>query len=364
VSDGEPNRSFWANQRVWLSGHTGFKGAWLAEWLLHMGAEVHGFALAPQHERCPHLALGHDSRLASERHADLRDRAAVEASITDARPTIVLHLAAQALVRAAYRAPVETFATNVLGTVHVLDALRRAPELDAAVFVTTDKVYENREWAWGYRESDRLGGHDPYAASKAACEIAIASYRDSFFDRPTRLPSARAGNVIGGGDWAAERLLPDCMRAFAEGRPAAIRRPHAIRPWQHVVEPLRGYLMLAERAAQDALPAAAYNFGPDLADCRPVAQVVQLAAQHWGGGAGWNDCSDPAEPMHETHVLRLDASLAREIGWKPRIDLSRAVGLTVEWYRAQHEGADRPALIERTRAQIDQVSAGTSHDRR
>lgn len=341
-----PDAAFWRGKRVLLTGHTGFKGAWLALWLQRLGAQVTGLALAPATQPSLFELAGITQGL--DHHvADLRDAAAVARVVQAARPEIVLHLAAQALVRESYREPVSTWASNVMGTVHVLDALRRHPGTRVAVCVTTDKVYRNHEWHHPYRESDELGGHDPYSASKAACELAIASYRDAFLsEQGLALASARAGNVIGGGDWAADRLLPDAVRAWQHGDTVQIRRPEATRPWQHVIEPLAGYLCLAQALWQDATLAGAWNFGPLAHERATVRQVVDLARAAWGGGAV--DYASQTQGPHEAGSLALDTSKAQaRLALKPRWDLEQSVLRTLRWYRAQHEGADARELCLR-----------------
>ena len=335
---------FWVGKRVLVTGHTGFKGAWACEMLLARGAQVWGLALPPKG-----VSLFNQLSLAGRidhRVCDLRDAAAVAMRVAEAQPEFVLHLGAQSLVQESYRQPVETWATHVLGSVHLLAALSGLGRPLAVVMVTTDKVYENREWVHGYRETDRLGGHDPYSASKAALELAVDSWRKSF--PGLRLATARAGNVIGGGDWAENRILPDLARAFAAGRPLALRNPASTRPFQHVLEPLAGYLLLAERlAGGDPRWQGAFNFGPEAGDIRSVLQLVQEAARVWPGG--WVDASDPTA-LHEAGQLALTIDKARaELGWSPRWGFSRGLAETVRWYRALHEGADPLAL---TRAQI------------
>lgn len=339
-----PTPDFWRGKRVLLTGHTGFKGSWLALWLTRLGAEVTGLALQPATE--PNLfTLARVGELLPASHwCDLRNVQAVRAQVHAARPQIVLHLAAQALVRAGYAAPIDTYATNVMGTAHVLDALRGQPDVRVAVVVTTDKVYRNREWCYPYREDDPLGGHDPYSASKAAAEIVTASYRDAFLaTQGVAVATARAGNVIGGGDWAAERLLPDAVRAWAAGQNLHIRHPEATRPWQHVIEPLAAYLRLAERLWDDPARAGAYNFGPLPHEAATVKNVIKMASCAYAASATSyeNNSSQP----HEAGWLALEASHARQtLGVVPHWGLSTAVARTMAWYRAQHGGADARTL--------------------
>ncbi|MEO6994953.1 MAG: CDP-glucose 4,6-dehydratase [Lacunisphaera sp.] len=344
-----------ANKVVWLSGHTGFKGAWLAEWLLGLGANVHGFALPPPTTPSLFDQLGLSQRMHSE-IGDVRDLAAVDRSIQHAQPDYVFHLAAQPLVRESYLSPVETYATNVQGTVHVLDALRRLDHRCAAVFVTTDKCYENREWFYGYREEDELGGHDPYSSSKAAAEIAIQSYRRSFFKNKTiRVASARAGNVIGGGDWAADRIVPDCIRSLQQNRTISLRNPSSTRPWQHVLEPLSGYLQLAtvlagygDPALSKYEPCSAFNFGPGPEANRPVVDLVEELLKHWPGR--WEDVRNP-NAVHEAGLLQLCVDKARhELRWSPVWRFEEAIAQTAIWYREINHSVDRAG--ELTRSQI------------
>ena len=346
----EVNRDFWRNRRVLVTGHTGFKGAWLCEWLLLLGARVSGYALAPPTNPALFEQLGLASRL-THRLGDVRDAGATRECVALARPEIVFHLAAQPLVRRSYAEPLETYATNVMGTAHVLEACRNAPDLRAIVVVTTDKCYENHEWHWGYRENEPLGGYDPYSSSKACAEIVTAAYRRSFFNGKTPVPlaSARAGNVIGGGDWAEDRLIPDVVRAHRAGRAVQIRHPDAIRPWQHVLEPLHGYLLLAERLAgkDGAGFAEAWNFGPHSADEKPVRWVLDGLRAQWPELPAWEHVR--GEHLHEAGYLKLDCAKARaRLGWRPALDLTQALNLTAAWYRS----ADAINPGELTRRQI------------
>ena len=349
-----PSPTFWAGKRVLVTGHTGFKGAWLGLWLNQLGARVCGVALQPDTE--PNLFSLLDLEEAIEHAiADVRDADAVHRILDRTRPDIVMHLAAQALVRRSYTQPIATFATNIMGTANVLEAVRQSPSVKAVVIVTTDKCYENRETEAPYRESDALGGRDPYSGSKACAEIVTAAYRDSFLaSRGVAVGSVRAGNVIGGGDWAEDRLLPDCIRAFQDGRKVAIRNPHAVRPWQHVLDPLAGYLLLAEHLHDaDLKCASAFNFGPDRDDARPVSWLVAESARLWGEGAAWE--ADLREQPHEAQLLTLNAYKARELlDWRPRLRLTQGLAWTVEWYRAVAHGA---AAREETVSQIERYSS-------
>jgi CDP-glucose 4,6-dehydratase len=332
---------FWRGKRVFLTGHTGFKGGWLAIWLESLGASVFGYALAPV--TTPSLfEIAGVGESADSTLADIRDGQKLSVAMQRAAPDIVFHLAAQPLVRASYRDPVETYATNVMGTVHLLEAVRQIDSVRAVVVVTTDKCYDNREWEWGYRENDPLGGYDPYSSSKAAAELVTAAYRNSFFLPPevASVASARAGNVIGGGDWAEDRLIPDIVRAVSGGAPVRIRNPNAIRPWQHVVEPLAGYLQLAQRLYSDGAGfAQAWNFGPEDRDARTVGWIARHVTELWGDGASW--VVDEGEHPHEANFLKLDISKARQrLGWAPRLDLETALEWTTDWYRSFAQGAD------------------------
>lgn len=348
------NRSFWLGKRVFVTGHTGFKGSWLSLWLADMGAEVHGYALAPPSEPSLFDVADVAACLASHTVADLRDAQALQAAMARARPEVVFHLAAQSLVRPSYTTPVETYAVNVMGTVNLLEAVRNTPGVAAVVNVTTDKCYENREWVWPYREDEALGGFDPYSSSKACSELVTAAYRRSFLEAAgVQLASARAGNVIGGGDWAADRLVPDFLRSIDAGRELVIRSPHAVRPWQHVLEPISGYLTLAERLVTDGRPfAEAWNFGPEDADARPVAWIVDYLCKRVAG-ASWR--LDASPQPHEAHTLRLDSSKARaRLDWKARWDLSTALNMTLDWHQGWRQGETMAAV---THAQIHAYEA-------
>ncbi len=348
------NPGFWSGRRVLLTGHTGFKGSWLSLWLQQLGAHVTGFAMeAPTQPSLYDVARVGEGMQSVQ--GDVRDLPALLRAMQQARPEIVIHMAAQSLVRLSYTAPVDTYATNVMGTVHLLEAVRQTPGVKAVVNVTTDKCYENKEWAWGYRENEPMGGFDPYSNSKGCSELVSAAYRSSFFNAAhyaqhgVALATARAGNVIGGGDWAKDRLIPDILAAFAAGRDVPIRNPHAIRPWQHVLEPLRGYLSLAERLYSEG-PAYAegWNFGPHSDDAKPVEWIVRELAQRWGPGATWQ--VDAGDHPHEASYLKLDISkAAHALQWHPALRLRQALGLIVEWTREQQRGADMRAV---TQAQI------------
>jgi CDP-glucose 4,6-dehydratase len=346
-----PDPAFWNGRRVLVTGHTGFKGSWLSLWLLRMGAQVTGVALEPDVSPNLHAALdlarAEQPGAIRDHRLDIRDAQALAELVASADPEVVLHLAAQPLVRHSYRDPLGTWATNVLGSLHVLEALRPLDHPCAVVMVTTDKVYANREWCYGYRETDRLGGHDPYSASKAATELAVASWQASFCGVASHqtpqlaIATARAGNVIGGGDWAADRIVPDAMRACAVGASLPLRNPSATRPWQHVLEPLAGYLQLAEALWLDPSAfAQAWNFGPHPEANRTVQHLVEGLHQHWPGQ--WHDLSETDAP-HEAGLLHLVIDKARHtLGWQPRWDFATTVERTANWYRRVAEGA--PAL--------------------
>ena len=346
---------FWRGRRVLVTGHTGFKGSWLSTWLVQLGSKVSGVALEPYTEPAMFNVLGLDKHIDSH-IADIRDAAAVAKVVQDCQPEIIIHMAAQALVRESYSTPVETFDTNVMGTAHVLEAARHAKNLNAVVVVTSDKCYENREWVWGYRESDAMGGHDPYSASKGCAELVTASYRKSF-GGDVAIASARAGNVIGGGDWADDRLIPDIVRAIAASDVVQIRSPGAIRPWQHVLEPLSGYLLLAERLCTGGAEYAdAWNFGPAIGDTQPVEALVERLSRNFDA-LEWK--VDEGEHPHEAHFLKLDISKAvSELGYRPRLSLDIALDWTAEWYQAHLDGQDMLAVTQR---QIDEFSHRKSY---
>lgn len=334
----------WTGRRVLITGHTGFKGSWLSHWLLRRGAEVFGLSLAPDTTPALFEQLGLADRM-DHRIGDIRTAGIVADRVAEVQPDAIFHLAAQPLVLRSYVDPVETWNTNVMGTLHVLEAARSLRRPCALLVITTDKVYENREWPYHYREPDRLGGHDPYSASKAATELVVASHARAFLsDAPVRLASARAGNVIGGGDWADNRILPDLARALAAGTALALRNPSAIRPWQHVLDPLAGYITMAEHMLAGTPVPDAVNFGPEPTDLAPVRRLVEIALQHWPGT--WENISDPYAP-HEAGRLSLSIELARAtLGWAPRWGLKDAVAHSIEWYRGVHEGTDPVALTD------------------
>lgn len=356
------NPEFWRGRRVFLTGHTGFKGSWMTLWLRQLGAHVTGFALAPpttpslfelaKVEEGIHSVIG-----------DVRDAAALLQALQIAQPDIVIHMAAQPLVRYSYHHPVETYATNVMGLVHLYEAIRQTPCVRAVVNVTSDKCYDNKEWAWGYRETEPMGGHDPYSNSKGCAELITSAYRASFFSTPSQasnvaLGSARAGNVIGGGDWAQDRLIPDIIRALSNKQPVQIRSPHAIRPWQHVMEPLSGYLLLAERLCEDgARFAQGWNFGPNESDARSVQWIVENLVEKWGLGARWVLDSNP-QP-HEATYLKLDCSKALQtLGWQPRWTLDQALDRIVSWHKAAMDGAN---MHDMCMSQIEEYQLASQH---
>ena len=338
------NPQFWRGRPVFVTGHTGFKGSWLSLWLQSEGAVVHGYSTAPPTD--PNLfTIGRIAEgLATHTVADVRDATALKTAMCAAAPDVVFHLAAQPLVRHSYADPVETYAVNVLGTVNLLEAARACASLKALVNVTTDKCYENKEWVWGYREHEALGGHDPYSSSKACSELVTAAYRASFFETGgAAIATARAGNVIGGGDWAEDRLIPDFFRALDQRRTVEVRRPEASRPWQHVLEPLSGYMALAEQlVSQGQAFASAWNFGPADEGVRSVRWILDYLSARLPG-AGWRHVGGPQ--VHEANVLKLDSSRAgRELRWAPRWSLVQALEKTVEWHLAWHRGDDMRAV--------------------
>lgn len=344
-------------RKAFVTGHTGFKGSWLCLWLAELGSTVHGYALEPPTTPSNFNASNVEARLARHVIADIRDPAALTSALDEADPDVVFHLAAQSLVRESYRDPATTVSTNVMGTVNLLEAVRTRNKPCTVVVVTSDKCYENREWTFGYRETDRLGGHDPYSMSKAAAELVVTSWRQSFFDparldrHGVRLASVRAGNVIGGGDWQQDRILVDSLRSLESGRPIDVRNPAATRPWQHVLEPLGGYLllasrMLAARANTTAALADAWNFGPKPSNCWPVARLVDEVIQCWGSGT-WRDASSPNAP-HEAGFLALSCDkVYRTLGWQPVWDVRDAVGQTVAWHKALAVGENAAGVCQR-----------------
>lgn len=351
----DPN--FWEGKRVFLTGHTGFKGGWLALWLQSLGADVYGYALPPSTSPALFDLVRLGDGMTSI-YGDIRDLPGLTRALNAARPQIVLHLAAQALVRTSYADPVGTYSTNVMGTVHLLEAVRNAPGVQAVVVVTSDKCYENREWLWGYREDERMGGYDPYSNSKGCSELVVSAYRRSFFplanygQHGVAVASGRAGNVIGGGDWAADRLVPDVLRAIEAGQAAVIRSPSAVRPWQHVLEPLSGYLTLAQALVERGPDVAeGWNFGPYDSDARTVGKVVEILVNSWGEGATYR-IETSSDIPHEAHLLKLDTSKARaRLHWHPRWNLEACISRIVEWHKALAHGADMRVVT------LDQIAA-------
>lgn len=342
------NPAFWRSRKVFVTGHTGFKGGWLCLWLQHLGAHVAGFALAPDTTPSLWLEANVESAVRSTL-GDIRDPQALAAALRAHQPEIVFHMAAQSLVRRSYEQPLETFATNIMGTAHLLETARQIKSIRAVVAVTSDKCYENRGSPQGYREDDPLGGHDPYSSSKACAELVTHAYRKSFFGDTgaAAIATARAGNVIGGGDWARDRLVPDIIRALTRGAAVDIRNPASTRPWQHVLDPLAGYLLLAQRLCeQPRIFEGAWNFGPDENDVRTVREIVESTCRLWGGNAAWR--LDDAPQPHEAHDLSLDCSKARQaLGWRPRLDIAQALQWTIEWYKDHHaQSAGARRVIE------------------
>ena len=360
------NREFWRDRRVFLTGHTGFKGSWLSLWLADMGAKVTGYALQPPTEPNLFDIIDASSSLHSV-IADIRNRASLCEAMQEAAPEVVIHMAAQPLVLESYQNPADTYEINLMGTVNVLDAVRRCQGVKAVVNVTTDKCYENREWDWGYREIDRLGGRDPYSNSKACSEMITSAYRQSFFNteegdtRRVAVATARAGNVIGGGDWAPDRLIADCMRALLLGERIRVRNPDSVRPWQHVLEPLCGYLTLAEKLFQKGSAFAdSWNFGPDEEDAKSVEWIVKNLCVLWGADAKY-EVGASAKNEHEAHYLRLDSSKARQrLDWKPHWSIAQALEKVVEWARAYQQGIDmRQVTLSQIREYEQQVAERT-----
>jgi CDP-glucose 4,6-dehydratase len=350
------NPAFWQGKRVLLTGHTGFKGSWLSLWLQSMGAQITGYALAPPTN--PSLfEIAEVGKGMTSVIGDIRDLAKMLAVFAEHRPEIVIHMAAQSLVRYSYQNPVETYSTNVMGTVHLLEAVRNTPSVKAVVNITTDKCYENREWVWGYRENEPMGGFDPYSNSKGCAELVSAAYRSSFFNADNyaqhgvATATVRAGNVIGGGDWAQDRLIPDILAAFEQGRKVDIRNPHAIRPWQHVMEPLHGYLTLAEKLYEHGPSfGEGWNFGPNDEDTKPVGWIVEQMAELWGSEAQWQ--VDTGMHPHEAHYLKLDISKARgRLNWHPALRLKDALALIIYWSKQRQAGANMRQLT------LDQLQA-------
>lgn len=349
-------KSFWRNRKVFLTGHAGFKGSWMSLWLQMLEADTLGYSRSSPSSP----SLFDAARVSSGTHSvkgDICDIASLRTCMHSFAPEVVFHLAAQPIVRQSYKDPVETYQTNVMGTVNVLECVRSCPSVRAVVVVTSDKCYENQEWPWLYRETDRLGGHDPYSNSKACAELVVSCYGSAFFnpqnyrEHGVAIASARAGNVIGGGDWAKDRLIPDMIRAFAAKEVVRIRSPHAIRPWQHVMEALKGYLLLAQRMVQEGgAYSGPWNFGPSTADLKTVQWIVQKLATLWGDGARW-EC-DTAPQVHEAGVLKIDWSKAAAgLGWRPAFDLGQCLQLTTEWYKGFHEGRDARDLC------LEQIAA-------
>ena len=355
----EVNTAFWNGKRVLMTGHTGFKGSWLSLWLQSMGAQVIGYALSPPTNpsmfEVAKVGEGMTSII-----GDIRDLEHLRAVFTEHQPEIVLHMAAQPLVRYSYNEPVETYSTNVMGTVNLLEAVRGTDSVKAVVNVTSDKCYENREWLWGYRENEAMGGYDPYSSSKGCAELVTSAYRNSYFHpekyktHGVAVASGRAGNVIGGGDWADDRLIPDIMRSISQGKAVNIRNPHAVRPWQHVLEPLSGYLLLAQKLHEEgAAFAEGWNFGPNDEDAKPVQWIVEKLIDAWGEGANW--ALDGGDLPHEAHYLKLDCSKAKmRLDWQPRWRLEAALAEIIAWHRAYRDGADMRQLS------IRQINAYTT----
>lgn len=352
-----PTLNFFRSKRIFLTGHTGFKGSWLCKVLLEAGAEVTGFALPPQTEPSLFKLAGLEGEVRSIL-GDIRDFNALKAAFDAARPEIVIHLAAQPIVRESYRDPVGTYSTNVMGTVHLLECVRRSDCVRSVLNVTTDKVYENQEWPWGFRETDPLDGFDPYSNSKSCSELVTHSYRSSFLaGQGVAVSTARAGNVIGGGDFSPDRIIPDCVRAVRAGVPVRLRNPHSLRPYQHVLEPLSAYLLIAQRQYEDPHLAGWYNVGPESCDCISTGVLADLFCRAWGDGAAWEHMEDSGP--HEDAVLTLDCAKIRAVlGWEPRWHVEQAVERTVEWTRAWLAGEDVSVCMERQIAAFFKRSNG------
>ena len=348
------NREFWKNKKVFITGHTGFKGAWLSLWLQDCGAILTGYALAPNTKPNLFDAASVVDGMVSV-IGDVRDLEKLTKSMSDFSPDVVIHMAAQPLVRLSYKNPVDTYSTNVMGTVNLFEAVRKTASVKAVVNVTTDKCYENKEWIWGYREDESMGGHDPYSNSKGCSELVTASYRRSFFNYlgSAKIASGRAGNVIGGGDWAEDRLIPDIFKSFELKEPVVVRNPSATRPWQHVLEPLSGYLVLAERLCNEGDEyAEGWNFGPQESDVKPVREIIEYLVERWGDGASW--VHDESEQPHEAQLLKLDISKAKNLlEWAPKWTLFRTLDSIIEWEKAWLNGEDVKALTLKQISQFE-----------
>jgi CDP-glucose 4,6-dehydratase len=355
------NREFWKGRKVFITGHTGFKGSWLSLWLQSLGAQVTGYALDPPTQPSLFDLADIGDHMTSVK-GDIRDSAHLKETISHNQPEIIIHMAAQSLVRQSYINPVETYETNIMGTVNILEAVRFEKSVRVVVIVTSDKCYENREWSWGYRENEPMGGYDPYASSKGCAELITSAYRSSFF--PTKqcgqhsvaIASVRAGNVIGGGDWADDRLIPDIMKSFLNNSSVLIRNPHAIRPWQHVLDPLCGYLCLIERLWKDGVTfGEAWNFGPNIDEARTVSWIVDSMARLWGDGARWD--IDAGTHPHEAHYLKLDSSKARnQLQWTPKIVLSDALNRIITWYKCFQQGDDMRRITQTEIERFENIS--------
>lgn len=335
------NSKFWHGKRVFITGHTGFKGGWLTIWLKMMGAEVCGYSLEPSSK----FSLFNEAKIArgiQSIFGDVRDYSFLKENIEQFKPDVIFHLAAQSLVRESYKDPITTYETNIMGTLNILEITRHIKSVKSIIIVTSDKCYENKEWIWGYREGESLGGDDPYSSSKACAELVTAAYRKSFFNdsKPSSaIASVRAGNVIGGGDWADDRLIPDLLQSFINNKQAQIRNPLAVRPWQHVLEPLSGYMLLAEKLYFDKSLADSWNFGPDISETKPVRWIADTLSKIWGSEASWT--SDEGFHPHEAHLLKLDSTKARSLlNWEPRTDLKSALEMTSNWFKTYIEGKD------------------------